>query len=117
VLQFDLSLAGTAQRNEITLEFERCVCQITWYPDGFRVLPTKSNPFDDIASSVAELAQYGREKIYMGKGNPPAVLPHQAIYRYHLARVHGMNHSDAFSLQGVMDTMSSMLRLADLVYD
>jgi 2-alkyl-3-oxoalkanoate reductase len=116
-LRFDLDLSGTAPRTRLTLELERAACVLDFFPDGFRVLPRRSNPVDDLAADLGRLAgALGQRLRPQMNGVPKRALPHLSIYREHLRRLRGEAGESPFSLAGVADTMSSLERLCEVAY-
>jgi hypothetical protein len=116
-LDLELDLSGAAQRLQLTFVFERATCVLDFFPDGFRVLPRRSHPLDDVAAGAARLAGALGQRLRPAEGGvPKRVLPHHQIYRRHLQRLAEPGSSDPFALEAVAPTMASLFRLCDLVY-
>ncbi|MGE0256452.1 MAG: Gfo/Idh/MocA family oxidoreductase [Alphaproteobacteria bacterium] len=116
-LDFDLSLAGTARRSEIVIEFERAAVSLDFFPEGFRVLPARRDPVDDTLAALSRFAGFVGQRLRPRSGGvPKRALPHAAIYREHLARRRGAEAGSPFALDAVADTMASLYRLADRLY-
>ena len=114
---FDLDLSGTAPRTRLTATFERAVCVLDFFPDGFRVLPRRANPLDDLAADARRLASaLGQRLRPTARGLPKRVLPHLLIYREHLRALRGDAAGTPFDLTAVADTMESLYRLCDVAY-
>lgn len=112
-----LDLSGIAARSQIVFSFERTTCVLDFFPDGFRILPRRTNPVDDFASDARRFAAaVGSRLRTCRNGVPVRALPHHEIYRRHLARLAEPGLSDPFSLEAVGPTMHSLFRLGDLLY-
>lgn len=114
-----IDTSGTESRKSVTLEFERCTIEVAFFPDGFRVLPVRGTPLDDLEADALRLASYARRIAVdrLGRGALPSrARPHAAIYRRHLARLRGEATGPAFSLDSVADTMTALFQLGALVY-
>ncbi len=116
-LDLELGLTGAAQRAQVTFAFERATCVLDFFPDGFRVLPRRSHPLDDLGADAGRLAAALRQRLRpAGDGVPKRALPHHEIYRRHLRRLDDPAAADPFSLAAVAPTMRSLFRLGELVY-
>ncbi len=117
-LRFELDVAGRNRLFQVVLTFERATCLLDFYPDRFRVLPTRYDPLADIASDLGRLlGAVGQRLRAVGAELPPRALPHHAIYREHLAALDGTARLRGFSLEAVAPTMTSLFRLADALYE
>jgi 2-alkyl-3-oxoalkanoate reductase len=116
-VELDLDASGTAARTQFVFTFERAICVLDLFPDGFRVLPRRAHPLDDLAYGLRRItgAVGSRFRKRVG-GVPIRAVPHHEIYKHHLARHTETGFSSPFSLEAVGPTMRSLFRLADLVY-
>jgi hypothetical protein len=115
-VNLSVSVSGTAQRCHLTFEFERASYEVTFFPEGFRVLPIRSTPLDDLAAAMGRIARYGMERSPIGRRYGSRPSPHDLIYRDHLARTMmapETRPSSPFSLAGVADTMETIFALED----
>jgi nucleoside-diphosphate-sugar epimerase/predicted dehydrogenase len=116
-LFFELDLSGTAPRTRLVFQFERAFCALDFFPDGFRILPRKGNPVDDLAADARRftdaLIRHARPS---EQGVPKRAVPHRQIYLEHLRRLAGDRSPSPFSLAGVSDTMDSLFLLAEAAY-
>lgn len=116
-IDFDLDISGVAQRTQLVLAFERATCVLDFFPDGFRVLPPRSNPIDDVAAATGRLGsalfQRVRPRV---DGVQRRVLPHAAIYRAHL-RSRASGTPSPFAATAIEPSMRSILELAHALYD
>jgi nucleoside-diphosphate-sugar epimerase/predicted dehydrogenase len=116
-LHLDLSVSGHAQRSQVTLEFERATCVVDFFPDGFRVLPRRSNPADDLASDARRLAAAFWQRLRPSDdGMPKRAFPHRQIYREHRRRLLEAGYAGPFSLEELRPSLSSLLSLSEHVY-
>jgi nucleoside-diphosphate-sugar epimerase len=116
-VSFHLDLAGTAARTQIAFEFERAACVLDFYPEGFRVLPRKATPIDDLGAAAARLAQFAGQAVRKRRhGMARRALPHAYIYRAHLAAEPAAAESSPFALAGVADTMRTLFMIAAAAY-
>ncbi|HVS84909.1 MAG TPA: Gfo/Idh/MocA family oxidoreductase [Gaiellaceae bacterium] len=116
-LDFSLDLAGTAQRAQITLEFERATCVLDFFPDGFRILPPRAHPADDL---IAASGRLGRAVWALARrrsgGLPTRAVPHAEIYRWHRATLDDPALDSPFALASLAPTMRSLDRICAAVY-
>ena len=113
-----VSVAGTAQRCHLTFEFERATYELNFFPEGFRVLPIRSTPVDDLTASVGRTLRYTLDRSPFGVRNRSGDSPHALIYRDHLARTTMAPQTvqlSAFSLAGVADTMETLFGLQEVL--
>jgi predicted dehydrogenase/nucleoside-diphosphate-sugar epimerase len=116
-LELDFDLSGTATRTRVTLQFERCVCEVDFYPEGFRVLPVKATPIDDLGAALARLGSFTWSKLRPDEnGVPRRVLPHLQIYRRHLRTLRRPETVNPFAPDGIGDTMRSLYLLCERAY-
>jgi predicted dehydrogenase len=114
---FDLDIRGVAQRTQLVLAFERATCVLDFFPDGFRVLPPRAHPIDDIAMTAGRLGSALIQRLRpQHDGVPRRALPHAAIYRAHLLSRESGTPSP-FAVDAVEPSMRSILELADALYD
>jgi hypothetical protein len=117
-VNLSVSVAGTAQRCQLTFEFARASLEVSFFPEGFRVLPIRSTPVDDLAASLGRTVRYGLERSPIGRRYKDHSSPHSLIYLDHLFRVTRATASSStspFSLSGVDDTMQTIFDLQDAV--
>jgi nucleoside-diphosphate-sugar epimerase/predicted dehydrogenase len=112
----DLDLSGTSQRTSLTFDFERSSCTLDFFPEGFRVLPTRRSPLDDLAADLSRTATYLRQRVAATGRLPSQARPHYLIYLDHLSRASGQRYASAFTLAGVEPTMLSLYDLCEHVY-
>lgn len=113
-----VSVTGAAQRCVLTFEFERASCEVAFFPEGFRVLPVRNTPIDDLGASLSRLTRYALDRISNGRTRHIHESPHSLIYQDHLARTLGAPYgkgSGPFSLSGVSDTMETLFELQDVI--
>ncbi len=116
-IDLDLDLSGVAARSQIVFSFERATCAVDLFPDGFRILPRRANPVDDLASDARRFAAALSPRLRRRRhGVPVRALPHREIYRRHLGRLSQPGRPDPFSLEAVGPTMRSLFLLCDAVY-
>ncbi|MHB8471046.1 MAG: NAD-dependent epimerase/dehydratase family protein [Gaiellaceae bacterium] len=117
-LDFALDLSGTAQRTQITFEFERASCALNFFPDGFRVLPRRSHPLDDLLADATRVRSAVGGLVRRGPGGVSRrAIPHREIYLRHRLAVENDEVSNPFSLFELGSTMRSLEKLCALVYD
>jgi len=113
---FQLDLSGTAARSQIVFEFERAACVLDFYPDGFRVLPRKATPIDDLGAAAGRLMEFAGQTLHKRRhGLARRALPHAHIYRAHFAAAAG-EAASPFLLSEVADTMRTLFLMADKIY-
>lgn len=113
----DLDLSGSTRSVKLELEFERCACALSFYPDSFRVLPRDGNPIDDAVASLGRLQEAVRQRF--SPRDRRAWLrsrPHRALYVEHRRRAADHTPDGPFSLEGVSDTMMTLFGISDAVY-
>lgn len=115
---FSLGYRGTAQRTRIMLEFERASVEVSFFPDGCRVMPRRTTPIDD---AVYSAVRFGR---FIGAKLPPRRFPvapnaagHLRIYRHHLRRATGDVSSSICDLATIRPRMDTAFTLADSIYE
>lgn len=110
---FDLCVTtlGSARRTSVTLEFERASVELLFFPEGFRVLPPRRNPVDDVAASARELAGFARQTVARLRGRSPVDSPHGLIYRSHADHVLA-GAPNPFSVGTAEATVSTLERIA-----
>jgi nucleoside-diphosphate-sugar epimerase/predicted dehydrogenase len=116
-LTFELDASGDAQRAKLLLEFERATCALEFFPDGFRVLPGRANPFDDLISDAARVRGALLARIPRGGTLPQRAIPHWRIYAEHLRTVDQVDTRSPFAIEAVGQTMRSLAAIADRVYE
>lgn len=117
-VSLSVSVSGTAQRCHLTFEFERASCEVTFFPEGFRVLPIRSTPVDDLAAATGRTVGYALGRSPIGRRHVNRDSPHFLIYQDHLTRTMtspGTLPSSPFSLAGVADTMETLFGLEDVL--
>jgi predicted dehydrogenase len=117
-VSLSVSVAGTAQRCHLTFEFERASYEVTFFPEGFRVLPIRSTPIDDLAAAMGRTVRYGLERSPIRRRNESVASPHSLIYQDHLTRTMTASETlpnSPFSLAGVADTMETLFGLEDVL--
>lgn len=116
-LRLDLDLSGASRRFRVSYAFERATCELDFYPDGFRVVPRRAHPLDDLAADASRLTGALAQRLRVALGELPAkALPHYHLYVDHLRSLDGRRVPSAFSLDAVRPTMRSLFRLSELVY-
>jgi nucleoside-diphosphate-sugar epimerase/predicted dehydrogenase len=110
---FDLcvSTLGSARRTSVTLEFERASVELSFFPEGFRVLPPRRNPVDDMAASARELAGFARQTVTRLRRRSPVDSPHALIYQSHADDVLS-RAPNPFSVGTAEATVSTLERIA-----
>ena len=111
----DLDLAGTAPGVRLYLEFARSACALDFFPDGFRILPSRPNPLDDAGAALARIGGALRQRARSDRAAMRAV-PHRLIYEEHFRRCADGGNSP-FGLAGVTDTMRSLQLLGQALYE
>lgn len=113
-IALDLDATGTARRTNVVLEFERAALELTFFPEGFRVLPAARNPLDDAAFALRQFARALRQQIGRRVGNSSdRGIPHRAIYQEHARRLRDRDPKSPFSLSGVTPVTESLSELSD----
>jgi hypothetical protein len=86
--------------------------QLSCFPEGFRVLPTRRTPIDDAAAASLELtqflAQFARRRTVARRSRG---VPHFLVYRNHFRRP-AEGGLDPFTLSAVKHTMTTLFRCA-----
>ncbi|PYQ66641.1 MAG: hypothetical protein DMF54_07150 [Acidobacteria bacterium] len=117
-VSLSISVTGTAQRCQLTFEFERASYEVTFFPEGFRVLPIRSTPLDDLVAALSRTVSYGFDRSPMRRRYPNRDSPHALIYQDHLTRTLAAPapaSRSPFSLDGVGDTMETLFELEDIL--
>lgn len=99
-----------SRRAQVLLEFERCTCVLDFFPEGFRVLPPRANPIDDILAGARRFTELVRQRA--GR-SMPRWEPHARILGSHFCALDG--GSSPFALSE-LSTLRPILDLADAVY-
>jgi dihydroflavonol-4-reductase len=116
-LTFELDASGDAQRTQLLFEFERATCVLDFFPDGFRILPRRSNPLDDFFAVGARTKDALLERLQPAPGIPRRVLPHWRIYAEHLRMIDTPAARSPFSVEALEPTMRSLETIAERVYE